>query len=240
MWAWGWGGGGGGGVSLGGGVGSGVWGVGGVVLLDSPCHLVRPSACPSICLSVQLGWHGFRSVTQVCFRISISNFIYLYFVAMMDTSLWIFSDVTFNMLAWRWIWSPNWHITCMYGKDFQQCHFQNGRLAAILDYGVSGPFRWHGFQGVTQVWFGISISNFICMLFVAMDRSMLIFSNVTSKMAAWWSCWIFGFRTTTLFWLLISVAHHLCVYGKEPIDFQQCHFQNGRLAVILDFLASGP
>ena len=134
-WRWGWG------CFFGWGCGVGGVGVGGVVLLDSPCHLVRPSACPSICLSVQLGWHGFRSVTQVCFRISISNFIYLYFVAMMDTSLWIFSDVTFNMLAWRWIWSPNFSgtsLVCM-GRNlliFSNVTFKMGawRLYWIMGY----------------------------------------------------------------------------------------------------------
>ena len=33
-------------------------------------HLVRPSVCPSVCRR-----HGFRSISQVCFGISIWNFI---------------------------------------------------------------------------------------------------------------------------------------------------------------------
>ena len=53
--------------------------------------------------------------------------------------------------------------------------------------------RRHGFRSVTKVFFGISISNFICMLFVAIGRSLLIFSDVTFKMAAWWPYWIFRF-----------------------------------------------
>ena len=125
--------------------------------------------------------------------------------------------------------------------DFQRRHFQNGRLAAILDFlvsglqlyfgfeyqlqtsaaqylciwvgaywfsatlfskwppgglirfSVSGLCRWHGFQSVSQVCFGISISNFICMLMVGIGRSLLIFSDVTFKMAAWWPYWIFWF-----------------------------------------------
>ena len=43
--------------------------------------------------------------------------------------------------------------------------------------------RWHSFQSATQVCFGILITNFTCMLFVAMPRRLLIFSNV--KLAAW-------------------------------------------------------
>ena len=51
----------------------------------------------------------------------------------------------------------------------------------------------HGFRSISQVSFGISISNFICMLMVAIGRSLLIFSNVTFKMAAWRPYWIFWF-----------------------------------------------
>ena len=87
-WWWWWGGGGGWG-----------WGVYWIYLVPS----VRPSVCSR---------HGFGSVTQVCFRLSITNFICLLFVAM---GLWIISDVTFKMSAWQpyWIfWSKlHWHIT---------------------------------------------------------------------------------------------------------------------------------
>ena len=194
-------------------------------------HLVRLSVCPSVCRR-----HGFQSITQHCFGISISNFMCMLFVSM-GRSLLIFSDVTFKMSAWRpyWIfWFPesnfslalnimfklHWHITCVYGKkpiDFQQCHFQNGRLAAILDFSVSGCCSWFGFRSVTQVCFGISISNFICMLFVAMGQSLLIFSDVTFKMAAWWPYWIFQFPDSK-FSLALNIKsklqeHITCVYG---------------------------
>ena len=65
-------------------------------------HLVRLSVCPSVCRR-----HGFRSISQVCFGISISNL----------------------------------HVDGGHRQkpiDFQRCHFQNGRLAAILDFLVSG------------------------------------------------------------------------------------------------------
>ena len=32
---------------------------------------------------------------------------------------------------------------------------------------------------------------------------------------------------------------YACWWWQKPIDFQRCHFQNGRLAAILDFLVSG-
>ena len=82
--------------------------VGGGGILDSPC----PSVCPSVRLSVRPSVcrrHGFRSISQVCFGISISNFICMLMVAI-GRSLLIFSVVTFKMAAWRpyWIfWFPD-------------------------------------------------------------------------------------------------------------------------------------
>ena len=67
-------------------------------ILDSPC----PSVCPSVCRR-----HGFRSISQVCFGISISNFICMLMVAI-GRSLLIFSDVTFKMAALR----PYWIFSC--------------------------------------------------------------------------------------------------------------------------------
>ena len=54
---------------------------------------------------------------------------------------------------------------------------------AILDFSVSGQ---HGFGSVTQVCFGISVSNFMCMFFVAVGRSLMIVSYIAFKMAALW------------------------------------------------------
>ena len=183
-------------------------------ILDSPCPSVCLSVCLSVCPSV-CRRHGFRSVTQVCFGISVPNFICILFVGL-GRNLLIFSGVTFKMAVWRAYWifrfpdsnfsmyslplniksKLHWHITCVYGKksiDFQWCHFQNGRLAAILDFSVSGLYSWHGFWSVTLDCYGISISNFICVLFVAMGKSLLIFSCIIFKMAAWQPYWIFQF-----------------------------------------------
>ena len=76
--------------------------------------------------------------------------------------------------------------------------------------------RWHGFRIVTRVCFGISIWNFICMLLVAMGRSLLIFSDVTFKMAAWWPSWIFRFPNSN-FSLALNfksklMQHISCMY----------------------------
>ena len=48
----------------------------GMGILDSPCPSVRPGVRPSVCRR-----HGFRSISQVCFGISISNFICMLMVA---------------------------------------------------------------------------------------------------------------------------------------------------------------
>ena len=53
--------------------------------------------------------------------------------------------------------------------------------------------RRHGFRSISQVCFGISIWNFICILMVVIGRSRLIFSDVNFKMAVWQPYWIFWF-----------------------------------------------
>ena len=68
--------------------------------------------------------------------------------------------------------------------------------------------RRHGFRSISQVCFGISISNFICMSMVAIGRSLLICSDVTFKMAAWQPYWIFWFPDSNfLIWLWISTSN---------------------------------
>ena len=74
--------------------------------------------------------------------------------------------------------------------------------------------RRHGFRSISQVCFGISISNFICMLMVAIGRSLLIFSDVTFKMAAWRPYWIFWFPDSnfTEYQFQTSAAQYLCIW----------------------------
>ena len=77
--------------------------------------------------------------------------------------------------------------------------------------------RRHGFRSISQVCFGISISNFICMSMVAIGRSLLIFSVVTFKMAAWRPYWIFWFPDSN-FSLALNIkfklqGHNTYVYG---------------------------
>ena len=77
--------------------------------------------------------------------------------------------------------------------------------------------RRHGFRSISQVYFGMSISNFICMLMVAIGRNLLIFSDVTFKMAAWRPYWIFWFPYSN-FTLALNInfklqQHNTYVYG---------------------------
>ena len=56
----------------------------------------------------------------------------------------------------------------------------------MLDFSVSGLYRWHGLGSATQVCFGISVSNFMCMSFVDVGKSLTIFSYIAFKMVALW------------------------------------------------------
>ena len=78
--------------------------------------------------------------------------------------------------------------------------------------------RRHGFRSMSQVCFEISFSNVMCTLIGAIARSLLIFSDVTFKMAAWRPYCLFcfvGFRTLTLALNINSKLHYhiICVYG---------------------------
>ena len=77
--------------------------------------------------------------------------------------------------------------------------------------------RRHGFRSISQVCFGISISNFTCMLMVAIGRSLMIFSYVTFEMAVWRPYWIFWFPDSN-FTLALNInyklqRHTTYVYG---------------------------
>ena len=106
-----------------------------------------------------------------------------------------------------------------------------------------GHIGFFGFQTLTLVWLWISTTNFSGTILMYMCRSLLIFSNVNIKMAARQPYWNFWFPESN-FSLALNINcklkwHNTYIYGYEPIEFQRCHFQNGRLAAILDFLVSG-
>ena len=77
--------------------------------------------------------------------------------------------------------------------------------------------RRHGFRSISQVCFGISISNFMRMLMAAIGRSLMNFSDVTYKMATRRPYWIFWFPDSN-FTLALNInfklqRHNTYVYG---------------------------
>ena len=100
-----------------------------------------------------------------------------------------------------------------------------------------------GFWTLTLVWLWISTANLSGTILMYMCRSLLMFSNVNFKMAARqpdWNFWFLDFNFSLALNINCKLKwHNTYIYGQEPIDFQRHHFQNGRLAAILDFLVSG-
>ena len=154
----------------------------------------------------------------------------------MGRSLLIFSGVNFKMAAWQpfWIfWVPDCNfclalnvnsklqwpntfidpILCLWvGAYWFSVTSLSKCLVAILDFFVSGLCRRHGFGSVTQVCFGISVSNFMCMYFVAVGRSLTIFSYVAFKMDALWFWEMFNCNPP------IAPCYHLLWGGGILVD----------------------
>ena len=84
----------------------------------------------------------------------------------MGRSLLIFSNVIFKMAAWR-----------PYCFVFLFLDSEGGMVSGVLSH----------------VCFGVSISNFICILMVVIGKSLLIFCDITFKTAAWQPFCIFWF-----------------------------------------------
>ena len=117
---------------------------------------------------------------------------------------WLVTSVTltFDLWPWPFAWTLRWSLVIT-PENFMMIrwweHSQKGVTDRRTDSLSVCPSvrpsvcRRHGFRSISQVCFRISISNFICMLMVAIGRSLLIFSDVTFKMAAWRPYWIFWF-----------------------------------------------
>ena len=67
--------------------------------------------------------------------------------------------------------------------------------------------RRHGFRCVSQGFFGTSIWNFMCILIVGIDRSLLILSDAIFKWPHGGLIGSFGIRNLTLVWLWISTSN---------------------------------
>ena len=75
-----------------------------------------------------------------------------------------------------------------------------------------------GFRTLTLVWLWILTPNLSGTILIYMGRSLLIFIDITFKMAAWWPYWIFWFLDSLLFGfeyqLQTSVAKYLCIWVR--------------------------
>ena len=102
----------------------------------------------------------------------------------------------------------NWIFFYQLERHLSLCHIKKSVLFVNIYVVLPRPMKLGGGGGVTQVCFGISIWNFICMLLVAMGRSLLIFSNVTFKMTALQPSWIFRFPDSN-FCLALNIKSKL-------------------------------
>ena len=105
-------------------------------------------------------------------------------------------------LVWLWISTPNLGGTILMYMGRNLLIFSDVIGGGHIDFSVSGLCRRHVFGSVIQVCFGIPVSYFMCVSFVAVG--IMVFNYVAFKMAAWRPNWFFGFWTLTLVWLWIS------------------------------------
>ena len=156
----------------------------------------------SICTSVWR-WHGLRSLSQVCFG-KFSNCMCM-LIVVIGRRLLIFSHITFKVTTWQpyWVfWFPNSNFSLALDVNSKlqkrnTCVYMGRSLLIFTDVIFRIDFSFldsqHGFQSISRVCFGISISDFMYMSFVAVGRSLMIFSKITFKKAAWWPYGIFQF-----------------------------------------------
>ena len=122
----------------------------------------------------------------------------------MGISLLIFSNTIFKMAAWQpylIFMYPEFAWVC-FGIEFQIsyafCFWPWAKASWFSNISLSkwrpGHHIWF-FSGRTRtlIWLWIASPNFISKLLVCMERSLLIFSSVTLKIAAWQPYWTFWF-----------------------------------------------
>ena len=144
---------------------------------------------------------GFRNVSRVSIGIPVSNFMCMSIVAF-ECCLLMFSDVTLNLATWRPYYLFGFSGLLLYfGFGYQLLSIFSDatfKMAAWQPHWIfSFWIRRHGFGSVTPVCFGVSISNFTCMLFFVMATSLLIVSATTFKMTTGLPYW--------MFWLMDSI-----------------------------------
>ena len=158
---------------------------------------------------------SFRTLTLVWLWMSSPNFIDTSLVCM-GRSLLIFSDITFKMAAWQpyliffvsglFSWHGFWSVTLdCFGFQFHisySCCLWSWtkafwfKFASLSKWPPGGHIGFFSFWILTVVCHWISSPNFSSKLHVLMERSLLIFRNVTFKMYARRPYWIFQFPDT--------------------------------------------
>ena len=87
----------------------------------------------------------------------------------------------------------------------------------ISNWPPGGHIGFFGFRTLTLVWLWISTPKLSGTILIYMGRSLLIFKEVTFKMAAWWPYWIFLFPESNFSLALIINSklqwHNTYVYG---------------------------
>ena len=114
-----------------------------------------------------------------------------------------FRSVTFNVISVSnffacrlWLWAEAyWLLAMLFSKWLPGGH--------IDFFSFESPT-------LTRLW--ISSPNFNRTLLVYMNRRLLIFNDVTFKMAAWHPYLIFCFRTITVIWLWISDPNFISTF----------------------------
>ena len=200
----------------------------------------KMAACSGLCR-----WHGFRSVSQVCLGISISNFICMLMVVI-GRSLLICSDVTFKKAAW---W-PYWILW-----------FLDSNFSLALN--INSKLKWHNtyiYIWVTAYWFSetslskwppgghigyfgfeyqlqTSVVQCLCIWVRAYWFSVTSFSKWLPgghiRFFSFWTAW-FRQRNSGLLWNFSFKfhVHVLCGCRQKPNDCQLCGFQNGCLVIL--------
>ena len=152
--------------------------------------------------------HGFWSLSQFCFGVSISNLICILMVVI-GRSLLLLSDIISK-------WRPGGHFGIFGFQTLTSFGCEHQLQTSVAQYLCIwvGAFwfsatlisKWppgrhigfFGFRTLTLVWLYISTPNFSGAVLMYMGRSLLIYSDVNFKMAAWQPYWIFWFPDSNI------------------------------------------
>ena len=163
-------------------------------ILDSPCPSVRLYTCfPERYSSLLWNFifkfytHVLRGYGQKPIHFQGCNLQNVRLAAILG-----FSVSGLLTSVWLWISSPN--STCTSLVIMVKCLLILSNVTFKMDaWRPYWIFRFRFPDSLILIWLWIWNPNFSCKICVYMERGLLIFSNVTFKMAAWWPYWNFQF-----------------------------------------------